>query len=415
MFSFIHAADIHLDSPMLRLDGYEGAPVDSIRQATRRALDNLVQLAISEKVNFVLICGDLYDGDWKDYNTGLYFISRMTRLAEAGIPVYIIAGNHDAANRMTKSLTLPHGVSLIGSRRSATLTIEDIGVAIHGQSFPTRAVNVDLSKSYPSAVNGFFNIGMLHTCATGSSEHDPYAPCSIEGLKLKGYDYWALGHIHKRQVLCEDPPILFSGNLQGRSIRETGPKGCMLVRVENGRTSYEFHALDVIRWEQCEADVTGERTGSGLIDKIMNSVTDVAAGADLPMVVRINVVGKCPIHDRIASDPEQFVGEIRAGTISLHRDRIWIEKVKLNTAPLSDGVSECSGGPIEVLLKLIEEIGADPRELTGLGSCLTELWEKLPHEIRNSEAAVSPNDSAALARLLAEVRPMLVQRLGISK
>jgi hypothetical protein len=144
-------------------------------------------------------------------------------------------------------------------------------------------------------------------------------------------------------------------------------------------------------------------------------VTDVAAGADLPMVVRINVVGKCPIHDRISSDPEQFVGEIRAGTISLHRDRIWIEKVKLNTAPLSDGVSECSGGPIEVLLKLIEEIGADPRELTGLGSCLTELWEKLPHEIRNSEAAVSPNDSAALARLLAEVRPMLVQRLGISK
>jgi len=189
MFSFVHAADIHLDSPMLRLDEYDGAPVSRIRQATRRALDNMVHLAISEKVNFVLISGDLYDGDWKDYNTGLFFISRMARLVEAGIPVYIIAGNHDAANRMTKSLSLPDGVKLIGSRSPATFMLENIGVAIHGQSFPTQAVKIDLSEKYPPAVNGFFNIGMLHTCATGSKEHDPYAPCSIEGLRLKGYDY----------------------------------------------------------------------------------------------------------------------------------------------------------------------------------------------------------------------------------
>lgn len=415
MFSFIHAADIHLDSPMLRLEGYEGAPVDQVRQATRRALDNLVQLAISEKVDFVLISGDLYDGDWKDYNTGLYFVSRMARLAEAGISVYIIAGNHDAANRMTKSLPLPGGVNLIGSRRPVTLTIEDIGVAIHGQSFPARVVNRDLSAGYPSAVKGFFNIGMLHTCATGSSEHDPYAPCTVEGLRLKGYDYWALGHIHRRQVLCEDPPILFPGNPQGRSIRETGPKGCVLVRVENERPVYEFRPLDVIRWEQCEADVTDETTESGFFDSIMNSVSAVAAGADLPLLVRIDVAGTCPIHDRIASDFERLVGAVRAETISLYRDRVWIEKVKLNTGPLPREAPEGPGGPIEVLLNLIEEIEADPNELSGLGSCLSDLWEKLPHEMRNCEAAVSPNDPEALVRLLGEVRPMLIQRLGISK
>lgn len=415
MFSFIHAADIHLDSPMLRLDEYDGAPTDQIRQATRRALDNVVRLAISERVNFVLICGDLYDGDWRDYNTGLYFISRMAQLAEAGIPVYIVAGNHDAANRMTKSLRLPPGVNFIGSRRPVTLMIEDIGVAIHGQSFPTQAVDVDLSKSYPSAVPGCFNIGMLHTCATGSSEHDRYAPCSLDGLRLKGYEYWALGHIHKRQVLCEDPPILFPGNLQGRSIKETGPKGCVLVRVENGRTSHDFHAMDVIRWEQCEADVTDETTESGVFEKIMNRVSDVAAGADLPMLIRIDVVGRCPIHDRIASDLERLVGEIRAAAISLHQDRVWIEKVRLGTAPLPQERLEGSGGPIEILLNLIEEIGADPGELARLGLCLNDLWEKLPHEIRNCDAAVSPNDTKALARLLAEVRPMLIQRLGISR
>ncbi len=415
MFSFIHTADIHLDSPMLRLDEYEGAPAGRIRQATRRALDNLVQLAISEKVNFVLISGDLYDGDWKDYQTGLFFISRMARLAEAGIPVYIIAGNHDAASRTTKSLSLPDGVKLIGWRSPATFMLENIGVAIHGQSFPTQAVKIDLSEKYPPAVAGFFNIGMLHTCATGSSEHAPYAPCSVEGLKLKGYDYWALGHIHKHQVLCEDPLIIFPGNLQGRSIKESGPKGCVLVRVEKDRPVYEFHAMDVIRWALCEVDVTGEETEHGFFEKVMNSLPAIAADTDIPMLARINVVGTCPIHDRIASDREKLVGEIRAGTISLYPDRIWIEKVRLNTAPLPQQAPERSGGPIELLMNLIEEIGTDPNELTGLGSCLNELWEKLPLEIRNSEAAVSPNDAETIGRLLAEVRPMLIQRLGISK
>jgi DNA repair exonuclease SbcCD nuclease subunit len=415
MFSFIHAADIHLDSPMLRLSDYEGAPAGQIRLATRRALDNLVQLAISEKVNFVLICGDLYDGDWKNFNTGLFFVSMMAQLAAAGIPAYIIAGNHDAANKMTKSLPLPEGVKLIGSRAPATFMLEDIGVAIHGQSFPTQAVKIDLSEKYPPAVNGFFNIGMLHTCATGSSEHDPYAPCSIDGLKLKGYDYWALGHIHKRQVLCDDPLILFPGNLQGRSIKETGPKGCVLVRVEQNRPTCEFHSLDVIRWALCEVDVTGEETEHGFFEKVMNSLSAVAANTDIPMLVRINVVGTCPIHDRIASDRENLVGEIRAGTISLYPDKVWIERVRLNTAPLPQEAPERSGGPIELLLNLIEEIGTDPNELAGLGSCLNELWEKLPHEIRNSEAAVPPNDTETIGRLLAEVRPMLIQRLGISK
>ncbi len=291
MFSFIHAADIHLDSPMLRLEGYEGAPVEQIRQATRRALDNLVNLAISEKVDFVLISGDLYDGDWKDYNTGLFFLSRMARLAEAGISVFIIAGNHDAANKMTKSLRLPDGIHRFGARRPHTFKIEEAGVAIHGQSFPSGAVSQDISADYPAAIKGYFNIGMLHTCATGSSEHAPYAPCSVEGLRLKGYDYWALGHIHKRQVLCEDPPILFPGNLQGRSSRETGEKGCMLVRVENGRAAHEFSQLDVFRWEQCAVDLTGEATESGAIEKIMGAIAAVATQAELAMAVRVIVGG----------------------------------------------------------------------------------------------------------------------------
>jgi DNA repair exonuclease SbcCD nuclease subunit len=149
MFRFLHAADIHLDSPLHKLDYYEGAPVDELRQATRRALDNLVQTAIRENVSFVLISGDLYDGDWKDYNTGLYFVSQTSKLRDAGIPVYIVAGNHDAAGKISRALRFPESVHLFPSQKPATLRINNIEVAIHGQSFASPAIKKDLSAKYP--------------------------------------------------------------------------------------------------------------------------------------------------------------------------------------------------------------------------------------------------------------------------
>jgi len=175
MLKFLHAADIHLDSPLQKLDHYEGAPVEELRHATRRALENMVELAMLEGVAFVLIAGDLYDGDWKDYNTGLYFISQMSKLHEANIPVYIVAGNHDAASKITKTLRLPDGVTLFATERPETFRMDNDGVAIHGQSFSTPAVKKNLAKNYPSLLTGYFNIGVLHTCATGREGHEPYA------------------------------------------------------------------------------------------------------------------------------------------------------------------------------------------------------------------------------------------------
>ena len=199
MFKFIHAADVHLDSPLRGLEQYEGAPVEEIRNAARRALSNLVDLAIRQEVAFVLIAGDLYDGDWRDYNTGLFFVDQARRLREAKIPLYLISGNHDAANRMTRTLKMPENVTFFSAERPETALLPDLDVAIHGQSFAKAAVYDDLSEGYPIVDSGHFNIGMLHTCAAGQEGHDRYAPCSVEGLKAKGYDYWALGHIHLRE------------------------------------------------------------------------------------------------------------------------------------------------------------------------------------------------------------------------
>ena len=273
MFRFVHAADIHLDSPLRGLEAYPDAPVEQIRGAARRTFDNLVNLAVDEGAAFVLLAGDLFDGDWKDYNTGLYFTHRMGRLREAGIRVLMVSGNHDAASQLTRTLRLPDNVTLFPHRKAATVTLDDLGAAVHGQSFGGRVVSEDLSRDFPKAVPGMCNIGLLHTSLTGRPNHESYAPCTAEGLASRGYDYWALGHVHRREVVGRDPWIVFPGNIQGRHIRETGPKGCAVVTVESGRVSgVEFRDVDVLRFEVCRVDLTGCAGSDGVRDRVREAL-----------------------------------------------------------------------------------------------------------------------------------------------
>ena len=233
---FIHAADLHIDSPMRGLDTYDGAPVEALRGATRRALAALVELALREHVDLVVLAGDVYDRDLGDFRAALFFREQMVRLVRAGVRVFVVKGNHDAEGQISRRLPDVDGVHVFSARGAETIDIEPLGVAVHGRSFPDRAVPEDLVPSYPEPVPGRFNIGVLHTSLTGREGHDPYAPTSVETLTAKGYDYFALGHVHMREVVREaGPRIVFPGNLQGRHVGETGSKGCELVVVEGQR------------------------------------------------------------------------------------------------------------------------------------------------------------------------------------
>ena len=187
---FVHAADIHLDSPLRGLNEYEGAPVEAIRGATRRAFANLVGLAIAEHVDFVILAGDIYDGNWKDYNTGQFFVNEVRKLDKAGIPVVLLYGNHDAESRITKHLTLPDNTRpyLLPTDRPGTVTFDSLRVAVHGQGYADQAETRNLASEYPLPISGYFNVGVLHTALEGREGHARYAPCALPELLARGYD-----------------------------------------------------------------------------------------------------------------------------------------------------------------------------------------------------------------------------------
>ena len=411
---FIHAADVHLDSPLRGLERYEGAPVDEIRGATRRAFDNLVELAIEEEVAFVLLAGDLYDGDWKDYNTGLYFIDRMRRLESAGIRVFIVAGNHDAASQITKQLRLPDNVTLFSTSKPETTVLEDPGVAVHGQGFAKREVTQDLSTGYPQADPHRFNIGLLHTCLDGKPGHEPYAPCTVDGLRSKGYQYWALGHIHNREIVSQEPWIVFPGNIQGRHARETGPRGCTLVTVDNGEVeTVEHRDLDVLRWSGCTVDVTECASVDEVYEQVRESLQQVLDEADgRPVAARLILQGNCSVHSVLHSDLNHWVQEYRALAAGLGGAGMWLEKVVLKTRPAvaMDELLErddALGG----LLRVIHELEIDAAGLEGLAGEVATLRQKLPPELLGGEERYDPGDPQHLAGLMEDIKELLMQRL----
>lgn len=412
MLKFIHAADIHLDSPLKGLEQYEGAPVQEIRDAARRALANLIDLAIEQQVAFVLIAGDIYDGDWRDYNTGLFFVKQATRLRDSGIPLYLISGNHDAANRMTRSLRMPDNVKLFSNETPETEFIHELDVAIHGQGFSTAAVHEDLSEAYPPPKAGYLNIGLLHTCATGREGHEQYAPCSVEGLKLKGYDYWALGHVHCRETLCEKPLIAFPGNIQGRHVRETGPKGCLLVAVDDNRSfNPEFRALDVLRWEVAIVDVSDAQ---GIDDVLALVATEIeqlhGQAAGRPLAVRVELHGQSSAHRDLLAQKHHWTNEIRSLAIDVGKGEVWIEKVKLRTTdPVRRAdTGNLPDGAIEELTAQFEQARSDPAKLAELGCDFADIAKKLPAELKS----LAPLDEPEwLNGVLSEAESLLLNRL----
>jgi predicted phosphodiesterase len=411
---FIHAADIHLDSPLHGLSAYPDAPVAQLRDASREALRQLTDLAIEESVAFLVISGDLYDGDWKDHNTGIFFSQQMGRLRKAGIRAFVIWGNHDAESEMSKKLTLPDNVTVFSARKPESHILSDLKVALHGQSFKDKAVLDNLAMTYPEPVAGHYNIGVLHTALEGYAAHASYAPCSRAELHAKGYDYWALGHVHEFQQWSEQSTIVFPGNLQGRHIRETGRRGAVMVTVDNGQTQVERLFIDVLRWELVAVDATDCSSIAELSMKIGQSLEDLlSVDGHVPRAVRVTVIGKTPAHGVFFGRAQQLRAEVLNQIGVIGNDKLWLERVHLATSPMDTFLGESDQQEALADLKQILNAAAtDPDFLALLQRDLQPFVGKVRSEVREDVPLLSLVRSSELAALVEHVAPALLARLA---
>ncbi|SPF39221.1 DNA repair exonuclease [Syntrophobacter sp. SbD1] len=411
MIRFIHAADSHIDSPLKGLEQHDGAPVDLLRGATRRAFENLIQLAIDENVDFLVIAGDLYDADWRNYGTGLFFRGQMVRLRDRGIPVYLIAGNHDAASVITKKLSLPDNVHVFSTRTAESKEVAGHPAVIHGRGFPHRAVPENLVVDYPAAVAGKFNLGLLHTSLTGRPGHDTYAPCLEKDLRQKGYGYWALGHVHQPEVICRDPWIVFAGNCQGRDVRETGPRGCRLVTVNDclDVETAEWRDLDVVRWQVLAIDLAGVTEESEALSRVTKAMAGAINEAEGRLVAaRVVFTGATPLHGSLHREPHRWRAELLGRAQDQGEEAIWIERIKVSTSPVYNLAQLAERDALtKIVLETLEQASVEHGNLPGE---IEEMLDVLPPEVRSEiESDWSENRRATL---MEDVRAIILDALG---
>ncbi|MCM3699815.1 DNA repair exonuclease [Paenibacillus macerans] len=338
-FRFLHAADLHLDTPFSGMSGVPDRLRAYLRGSTFAAFDRLIRLAIAEAVDFIVLAGDIYDAADSSLRAQLRLREGWDKLERHGIPVYLIRGNHDPLGSRRLRLELPPHVTEFGAQAESRVAVrrsdgEPVAV-VSGISYITPAVTENLALRFrrdeAEANSPLYHIALLHANVDGQEGHDAYAPCSLRELKEAGYDYWALGHIHKRQILSEKPWVVYPGNIQGRSLKETGPKGCYIVDVhENGQASLAFHRLDQVLWREITVPIDGlasEEAWKERVEEALEEVREAEPGRI--SIVRLTFTGRGPLHTLLQSGQEaaELLQELR------RRESRVLEEEGLGIAP----------------------------------------------------------------------------------
>lgn len=414
-FRFIHTADLHLDSPLASLALRNAELGDLVRGATRKALERIVDLALAEAVDAVLIAGDLYDGSQTSMATALFLMGQMRRLEAGGIRVYLIRGNHDAQSQITRELTFPPNVHVFDGRgkpvRAGALQ-NGREVHIHGVSFAQPRAPTSLLPTYRTPVSDALNIGLMHTSLAGASRHDPYAPVGLAELSAHGFDYWALGHIHQRRVHLEKPWIVMPGNPQGRDINEGGPKGVTLATIaEDGAITCEERHVAIAVFERLSVDLSGMDDWRGMLDRVEAALAQARASAgDAHLVVRLAVTGATPLAWQLRRDEDLLLAELQNLAASL--GGCWIETMELSvSAPLAGAGADA--GPVTELARLMhEDVVQSHAYQEELRETLRDFLRQLSSEARGLLAPDEAAEEVLLSELALKGADAVLARLG---
>jgi len=341
LFSFIHCADLHLDSPFEGLQAVAPEIGRALWNATFQAYERILEVAIENRVGFIIVAGDVYDGADRSLRAQLRFREGLLRAREAGIQVYVAHGNHDPLSGWEAGLTVPDNVHRFGGEQVDCIDFWRDGrvlARIYGISYTEREVTENLVPLFPSPFPGPFAIGILHCNVGADPDYDNYAPCGLTDLVDAGLNYWALGHVHNRRQLREGRPwVVYPGNTQGRSVRECGPRGCFLVRVDGtGQAHLEFCPTDVVRWFQEEIPISGLGGLDALLEELQGVKEEIRTRAEgRGAIVRLSLSGRGDLHGllRPLDLNRDLVGHLREGEAG-RPDFVWLESVHNQTRPL---------------------------------------------------------------------------------
>lgn len=415
---FIHAADLHLDSPFKgRLELPERL-LEQVRESTFRALDRIVALAIGEQVDFVLFSGDIYDASDRSLRAQFRFKEALEELGRRGIRSFVIHGNHDPMSGYRAALDGPASVHVFSADRVESVTLRradgEAYATVYGISYRAAAEPDNLAARFTVdrvGRDGGVHIAMLHANVDGQAGHDNYAPCRLQELKASGFDYWALGHIHTRAVLHERPWIVYPGNPQGRHMKETGPRGVMLVEAEaSGEMRLRFCRTDAIEWQVARVDISELESEQALLEALYAALSgseaeiEVLEGGRLgrsserhARLVRLELVGRGPLHSGVLSHSERtadLLAELRERMYRMWEREadglVWPESLQVHTGEVWSREELLAGeGFISELLQLAEQLKLGPEER---GSFAREALGELYGGYRLGQLVEEPNE-----------------------
>jgi len=341
-FTFIHAADLHLDSPFKGLAKAPAAVRTRVRESTFAALRGLCELTERERADFVVLAGDLFDTADRSLRAQLRLQRALGDLTKRGAQVFIVHGNHDPESGRQAKLVWPESVYVFGSSKvecyPARTRDGEPAAHIYGISYPTRAVGDNLALRFKKREGAPFHIAVLHANVDGDPAHDNYAPCRLDELSSSGFNYWALGHVHERRVLREYPHVVYPGNLQGRSVRETGGRGAYSVSVSAaGAVDMKFHDLADVLWRDIRVPIDGLEREQQLLDAMADALEEARrASSGRATIARLRLEGRGALHDRLVRDEraEEWLEGLRDHLASPEEsdDWIWPESLIIRTS-----------------------------------------------------------------------------------
>ena len=412
---FVHAADLHLDSPFTGLKAAAPADVaNALYHATFDAYENIINLCISEQVDALLVAGDVFDGADRSLRAQLKFVEGLKKLDTQGIRSFVCHGNHDPLDGWQARLDYPPGCRRFGPEWEAVPVFEDPDRAlIHGISYRKRDVTENLALRLGNVDPGPFSIGLVHGNVGNNPEHGAYAPCSLDDLAQSGVHYWALGHVHTRQVLNEQgPTVVYPGNPQGRHPNETGARGVYLVEVDDGgNVGLDFRPMDTVRWARLDSDIAALDTEQDLLDALHKGMQALLDGADgQSVVVRVRLTGRGELNRKLRR-PNMIEDLVEAinGEWDERSPFVWCERIEDASASPFDREARLKGSDfLAEVLRTADRSKTDPELLAGLGAGLSDLYQH--HRFRSYLSNSAPNEEE-IAGLVEEAESMIVNLL----